>query len=82
MIDLPDDFRDLLLALADAGAEFVVLGGHAVAFHGHCDSNGGLYFDDPSAPRKVILCKQTCDEVSLPGEQLAFSPGCDRISLR
>ena len=35
MIELPDDFRDLLVALADAGAEFVVLGGHAVAFHGH-----------------------------------------------
>jgi predicted nucleotidyltransferase len=35
MIDLPADFRDLLLELADAGAEFVVLGGHAVAFHGH-----------------------------------------------
>lgn len=31
----PDDFRDLLLELGDAGAEFVVLGGHAVAFHGH-----------------------------------------------
>ncbi len=35
MIDLPEDFRDLLLALCDAGAEFVVVGGHAVAFHGH-----------------------------------------------
>lgn len=35
MIDLPEDFRDLLVELADAGAEFVVLGGHAVAFHGH-----------------------------------------------
>jgi predicted nucleotidyltransferase len=35
MIELPDDFRDLLVALADASAEFVVLGGHAVAFHGH-----------------------------------------------
>jgi hypothetical protein len=35
VIDLPEDFRDLLLALHDAGAEFVVLGGHAVAFHGH-----------------------------------------------
>jgi hypothetical protein len=35
LIDLPDDFRDLLLELADAGAEFVVVGGHAVAFHGH-----------------------------------------------
>ena len=35
MTELPDDFRDLLLELADAGAEFVLLGGHAVAFHGH-----------------------------------------------
>lgn len=35
MIALPDDFRDLLLELSDAGADFVVLGGHAVAFHGH-----------------------------------------------
>jgi len=35
VIELPEDFRDLLLALADAGADFVVVGGHAVAFHGH-----------------------------------------------
>lgn len=35
MIDLPQDFRDLLIALHDSGAEFVVLGGYAVAFHGH-----------------------------------------------
>lgn len=35
MIDLPTDFRDLLVELRDAGAEFVVLGGYAVGFHGH-----------------------------------------------
>jgi len=35
MIELPEDFRDLLLELCDAGADFVVVGGHAVAFHGH-----------------------------------------------
>lgn len=35
LIDLPEDFRDLLIELHDAGAEFVVLGGHAVAYHGH-----------------------------------------------
>lgn len=34
-MDLPDDFRDLLVCLHDAGAEFVVVGGYAVAFHGH-----------------------------------------------
>ncbi len=31
---LPDDFRDLLVALVDAGADFVVIGGWAVAVHG------------------------------------------------
>lgn len=35
VIGLPEDFRDLLVALHDAGAEFVVIGGYAVAFHGH-----------------------------------------------
>jgi len=35
VIEFPDDFRDLLIELSDAGAEFVVVGGHAVAFHGH-----------------------------------------------
>jgi hypothetical protein len=35
VIELPDDFRDLLVELHDVGAQFVVLGGHAVAYHGH-----------------------------------------------
>ncbi len=35
MIELPQDFQDLLVELANAGADFVVVGGHAVAFHGH-----------------------------------------------
>lgn len=35
MIELPEDFRDLLVELADSGADFVLVGGHAVAFHGH-----------------------------------------------
>ena len=35
MIELPPDFRDVLVELVDAGAAFVVIGGYAVAFHGH-----------------------------------------------
>jgi hypothetical protein len=34
-LDLPQDYSDLLLELLDAGAEFVVVGGWAVAVHGH-----------------------------------------------
>jgi hypothetical protein len=29
------DFRDLFAALNDAGAEFLVVGGYALAVHGH-----------------------------------------------
>jgi predicted nucleotidyltransferase len=35
VIALPDDFRDMLIALADEGVNFAVVGGHAVAFYGH-----------------------------------------------
>jgi hypothetical protein len=34
-LDLPQDYSDLLLELLNAGAEFVVIGGWAVAVHGH-----------------------------------------------
>lgn len=32
---LPDDFRDALVALVTAGADAVLVGGYAVAFHGY-----------------------------------------------
>jgi len=35
MDGLHDDFRDLLVELADAGARFMIVGGFAVAHHGH-----------------------------------------------
>lgn len=34
-MELPADFRDLLVCLYDAGAEIAIVGGYAVAFHGH-----------------------------------------------
>ncbi len=34
-LSLPDDYEDLLVALDAAGAEFVLVGGWAVALHGH-----------------------------------------------
>ncbi len=34
-LNLPDDFRDLLVCLVDAEVEFVLIGGFAVAFHGN-----------------------------------------------
>ena len=37
-----DDFRDLLAALHDAGARFIVVGAHAMAVHGVPRSTGDL----------------------------------------
>ncbi len=33
-LELPDDFQDMLVALADAQADFVLIGGWAMAVHG------------------------------------------------
>jgi hypothetical protein len=38
LIGLPEDFRDFLVELADAQAEFVLIGGWAMAVHGPCRS--------------------------------------------
>ena len=34
-VDLNSDYRDLLIALADAGADFLLIGGWALALHGY-----------------------------------------------
>jgi Mg-chelatase subunit ChlD len=43
-----------------------------------CDaSDGGWYYDDPTAPTVVKLCGASCDRVSAPGGRLAFTVGCE-----
>jgi hypothetical protein len=39
---LNEDFRDLLILLADAGAEFLVVGAYALAFHGAPRASGDI----------------------------------------
>jgi predicted nucleotidyltransferase len=49
-VNLPDDFRDMLACLSDAGVEFVVVGGYAVAHHGYVRATKDLdVFIRPSA---------------------------------
>ena len=36
------DFQDMLLALSSSKAEFLVVGGYAVAWHGHARSTGDI----------------------------------------
>ena len=40
--ELPTDYRDLLLALSDADAEFVLIGGYALAAHGYVRATDDL----------------------------------------
>jgi hypothetical protein len=47
-----------------------------------CGASGGWYFDYPTNPEQIILCKETCDAVSLPGTMLEYSIGCDRVTVR
>jgi hypothetical protein len=48
---LNEDFRDLLVLLADAGVEFVVVGAYALAFHGAPRASGDIdLFIRPSPP--------------------------------
>ncbi len=39
---LCSDFQDMVLALCEAKAEFLVVGGYAVAWHGHARSTGDI----------------------------------------
>lgn len=51
-----DDFRDLLHAMLDAGARFLVVGAHAMAVHGTPRATGGLdvwVSPDPSNADRV-----------------------------
>ena len=41
-MDLNPDFRDMLRALSDADADFLVVGAYAVAAHGHPRATGDL----------------------------------------
>ena len=39
-------------------------------------TSGGWYYDDPTSPKQIILCSQTCTAVNLPGVSLFASVGC------
>jgi len=47
-----------------------------VASAAQCGSSAGWYYDDPENPQSIVLCKASCDTVSVPGAQLYYSVGC------
>ena len=72
MIELFEDFRDILVELHKAGARFVVLGGHAVAFHGQAGRNRhrGLRYSlrSPATPPGMRVRTGRFEELRLRGQ--------------
>ena len=50
---LNEDFRDLLVLLADGGVEFVIVGAYALAFHGAPRASGDKDIADVARLRKA-----------------------------
>jgi hypothetical protein len=78
---LNEDFRDLLVLLADEGAEFLVVGAYAVAFHGAPRATGDLDVlvraTPANAPRVVAALRRfgaPVDGIGLTAQELE-SPG-------
>lgn len=49
---------------------------YAVRGAADCGQEDGWYYDDPAAPRRILLCPASCDRVSGPGGNLYYSVGC------
>lgn len=73
MKDLPDDFRDVLVSLFDAGARFVIVGGYAVAFHGHIRATKDLDVYVEPGPENSLKVERALLEFGAPLRVLGIS---------
>lgn len=56
MMKLPKDFREFIALLNSEGVKYVIVGGYAVAFHGHPRFTGDIdFFVDASADNAARL---------------------------
>lgn len=48
---------------------------------GGCDPHtGGWYYDDASAPTRLLLCESTCADVEEPGGRFSVALGCQTVT--
>lgn len=74
-LQLPADYEDLLVALVTRGADFVVVGGWAVALHGHgraTDDMDVLVRPSPDNAQRVFAALQ---DFGAPIESHGINPG-------
>jgi hypothetical protein len=71
------DYGQVNVVYATSGCNFQPA--FYVASEDKCDTTGGWYYDNPSAPTSVKLCQATCAAVAAPGAALRFSVGCESL---
>lgn len=65
-INLHNDFKDLLKLLTSTGAEYLLVGGYAVAFHGHPRTTGDMDIWIPIDKANSAKVRQALVEFGIP----------------
>jgi hypothetical protein len=71
MPQLPADFKDFLRLLNSHGAEYLVVGGYAVAYHGRPRATGDLNLWVAIHPRNAASLVQTLQEFGFTSDEIA-----------
>jgi predicted nucleotidyltransferase len=73
-IRLPTEFREFLKLLNSGGVEYLVVGGYAVAFHGHPRATGDLDLWIATSPDNVARVRRALGEFGFSKELVASAP--------
>lgn len=73
-IRLPTDFKEFLRLLNSVGVEYIVVGGYAVAFHGHPRSTGDLDIWIATSPENVARVRRALTDFGFSAELVASAP--------
>ena len=73
-IRLPTDFKKFLKLLNSGGVEYLVVGGYAVAFHGHPRATGDLDIWIARSPENVARVRRALTAFGFSDELVASAP--------
>ena len=73
-IQLPTEFKGFLSSLNSKGVEYLVVGGFAVALHGHPRTTAALDIWIATSPENVLRVRNTLAEFGFPEDQVAVAP--------
>jgi len=73
-IRLPTDFKKFLTLLNSGHVDYLVVGGYAVAFHGHPRATGDLDLWIATSPENVVRIRRALEEFGYSRELVASAP--------